>query len=258
MIDITQLPHVEADVIYAVGDIHGRLDLLDSINDAIAVDMAKSGSQTPVICYLGDYIDRGPHSAQVIDRLCSYAGDDLRRVYLKGNHEDRMIDFLADPIANGPAWLKFGGREALESYGVTVPVEPGDGDWEISRDRLKALLPASHRRFLSALLLGIRWRGYLLVHAGLDPERPITAQMQRDLMWIREPFLSSERDWGFKVVHGHVITDKPVFRTNRIGIDTGAYQSGCLTCLVLDDRGERLIQTSSNSGTLLNFKRGYV
>jgi serine/threonine protein phosphatase 1 len=240
---VTQLPYDKAGMIYAVGDIHGRLDLLDQIEAAIANDMTTSGTRSPLICYLGDYIDRGPHSAQVIDRLCSYEGDGVRRLFLKGNHEDRMIDFLADPIANGPAWMKFGGREALESYGLTIPVELADIDWNDLRDQLEAVLPDRHRNFLSALLLGVRWRGYLLVHAGLDPERPVTAQVQRDLMWIREPFLSSKRDWGFKVIHGHVITDQPDFRANRIGIDTGAYRSGCLTCLVLSDGDERLIQT---------------
>lgn len=243
MIDVTQLPHDEAGVLYAIGDIHGRLDLLDRMETAIAADMAHSGSQRPLICYLGDYIDRGPHSAQVIDRLCSCADDGVRRVFLKGNHEDRMIDFLADPIAHGPAWLKFGGREALESYGLDVPLELDDAAWKDLRDQLEAALPESHSDFLSSLQLGFRWRGYLLVHAGLDPERPVTAQVEHDLMWIREPFLSSERDWGFRIVHGHVITDEPVFRTNRIGIDTGAYRSGRLTCLVLGDDGERLIQT---------------
>jgi len=243
MIDVTQFPDQQASVIYAIGDIHGRLDLLDLIEKMIAEDIVRSGEQAPLICYLGDYIDRGPHSAQVIDRLCSYTNDGVRRLFLAGNHEDRMIDFLVDPIANGPAWMKFGGREALESYGLAVPVELGEADWQTLCAQLEAALPHSHRDFLSSLLLGVRWRGYLLVHAGLDPERPITAQVERDLMWIREPFLSSERDWGFKVIHGHVITEKPVFRANRIGIDTGAYQSGCLTCLVLSGEGERLIQT---------------
>ncbi|MFK4794945.1 metallophosphoesterase [Sphingobium sp. ZW T5_29] len=245
MIDVTQLPHDEAGMIYAIGDIHGRLDLLDQIEATIADDIAKSKNPTPLICYLGDYIDRGPQSAQVIDRLCSYSGDGVRRLFLKGNHEDRMIDFLVDPIANGPAWMKFGGREALESYGLIVPIELSDADWNNLRDQLNAVLPDSHRNFLSALLLGVRWRGYLLVHAGLNPERPVSAQVQHDLMWIREPFLSSERDWGFKVIHGHVITEQPDFRANRIGIDTGAYQTGCLTCLVLSNDGERLIQAWS-------------
>lgn len=243
MIDVTHLPHEEADVIYAIGDIHGRLDLLDKIEIEIAIDIAKSGNQKPIICYLGDYIDRGPQSAQVIDRLCSYSNDEIRRIFLRGNHEDRMIDFIVNPIVNGPGWLKYGGRAALESYGIPVPNSPDSENWKKMRDQLETALPESHMRFLSELLLAIRWSEYLLVHAGLNPGHPITAQVERDLMWIREPFLSSDHDWGFKVIHGHVITDQPVFRKNRIGIDTGAYNSGRLTCLVLDKDGERLIQT---------------
>jgi len=243
MIDVTQLPHEEADTIYVIGDIHGRLDLLDQIEAAMAEDIARADGIRPLICYLGDYIDRGPHSAQVIDRLCSYADDAPARIFLKGNHEDRMIGFLADPVANGPAWLQYGGCAALESYGVVVPADLADADWNAMRDRLAALVPDRHRHFLSALRLGMRWGDYLMVHAGLDPERALAAQRPHDLMWIREPFLSSEQAWGFRVVHGHVISETPVFRANRIGIDTGAYHSGCLTCLVIDAGGERLIQT---------------
>jgi len=251
MIDVSQLHAEEFEAftdIYAIGDVHGRLDLLDLMEAAIARDIAIRRPDRPLICYLGDYIDRGPHSAGVIDRLCAAGGDGVRRAFLKGNHEDRMLEFLVNPAANGPAWMKFGGREALESYGLNVPAEIGETDWLGLRDNLAAALPERHRAFLGGLLLGIRWRGYFLVHAGLDPGRPVSAQSPRDMMWIREPFLSSERDWGFKVVHGHVIVEEPAFRSNRIGIDTGAYQSGALSCLVLGQHGERLIQTFAAPG----------
>lgn len=246
IVDVTQLPQAEAEgvtVVYAIGDIHGRLDLLDQIETTIAADISITRPEQPLICYLGDYVDRGPHSAQVLDRLCALGDTSPKRIFLKGNHEDRMIDFLAAPQKNGPAWMKFGGREALESYGLIVPDNMAEGDWLLLRDCFDAAIPAKHRAFLDDLRIGLRWQGYLLVHAGLDPERPITAQMAHDLMWIREPFLSSDRDWGFTVVHGHVIVEGPVFRANRIGIDTGAYQSGRLSCLVLNENGTRLIQT---------------
>lgn len=195
MIDVTRLPHANAETIYAIGDIHGRLDLLETLEAAIAADIAASGGKDPLICYLGDYIDRGPNSAQVIDKLCAYADRGPSRVFLKGNHEDRMIAFLVEPDKNGPAWMKFGGREALESYGISVPGEPGDADWMALCEQLNAVLPERHRNFLSGLQLGIRWHEYLLVHAGLDPDRPLTGQTSRDLMWIREPFLNSDKDW---------------------------------------------------------------
>ena len=248
MIDVTTLSSPEAadaTAVYAVADIHGRRDLLDAMERAIAADIAETRTERPLICYLGDYIDRGPQSAQVIERLCGPFTDGVARVFLKGNHEDRMIDFLDAPERNGPSWIKFGGREALESYGLDVPAAPGDDDWLPLRDALRAALPARHLAFLGDLRLGLVWRDYLLVHAGLDPEKPLARQAPHDLMWIREPFLSSERDWGFTIVHGHVIVDEPVFRANRIGIDTGAYQSGRLTCLVIAEGGTRLIQVAS-------------
>lgn len=245
-IDASRYPSPEAadaTAVYAVGDVHGRLDLLEAIEAAIGRDIAATRPSRPVICYLGDYVDRGPASAQVIDRLAAPFGDGVPRVFLKGNHEDRMLEFLEAPAAAGPAWLQYGGREALESYGVAVPARPGDADWPRLRDALAAALPPAHLGFLRALRLAFVWRGYLFVHAGLDPARPADAQDAHDLMWIREPFLSSDRDWGLRVVHGHVIVDAPVFRPNRIGIDTGAYHSGRLTCLVAFDGGTRLIQT---------------
>lgn len=243
MIDVTQLPEEEAAAVYAIGDIHGRLDLLAEIEAAIAHDAEANGLTDFLVCYLGDYIDRGPHSAQVIERLCSPSTNLHRRAFLKGNHEDRMLDFLADPVTNGPGWMKFGGAAALESYGIGVPAKPRVRDWTNVRDGLAAALPETHRDWLSALRLAVRWRGYLMVHAGFDPTRPMSAQDEHDLMWIRDAFFNATCDWGFKVVHGHVANDAPVFRPNRICIDTGAYKTGRLTCLVLHDGIERLLQS---------------
>ncbi len=246
MIDVSSYPSPEsvgATAIYAVGDIHGRLDLLDEIEAAIGADIATTRPARPVICYLGDYVDRGPASAQVIDRLSTPFADGVARVFLMGNHEHRMLGFLDKPAEDGPAWLQYGGREALESYGLIVPDSPTSGDWPRLRDALAAALPDQHLAFLRALRLAFVWRDHLFVHAGLNPARPATEQDAHDLMWIREPFLSSDHDWGLRVVHGHVIVDEPVFRPNRIGIDTGAYYSDRLTCLIVTDAGTRLIQT---------------
>lgn len=246
-VDVTSLSSpdaAEATAIYAIGDIHGRVDLLDRMEAAISADIHATQPIRALICYLGDYIDRGPHSAQVIERLSRSFEDGITRVFLRGNHEDRMLDFLVEPASNGPAWMKFGGREALESYGLNVPETPDDDGWWLLRDRLNSALPAAHGVFLQNLHLGLRWRDFLFVHAGLDPETASTMQSPHHLMWIREPFLSSEREWGFTVVHGHVIVDEPEFRSNRIGIDTGAYQSGRLTCLVAADQATRIMQVT--------------
>jgi serine/threonine protein phosphatase 1 len=238
----------EADAVYAVGDVHGRLDLLEAMEAAIARDIAATRPARPLICYLGDYVDRGPESAGVIERLCGPFDDDVPRVFLKGNHEDRMLDFLEDPIARGPSWMKFGGREALHSYGLDPSGSESETDWLRLRDALRANLPPPHLAFLRALRLAFVWRGHLFVHAGVDPARPLASQSPHDLMWIREPFLSSEQDWGLTVVHGHVITEEPQFRPNRIGIDTGAYGSGRLTCLAVSAGGRRIIEARSRAG----------
>lgn len=246
MIDVREIDSPEAadtTIVYAVGDVHGRLDLLTEMERLIAADIAAVRPVQPAICYLGDYIDRGPSSAQVIDHLAAPGVEGVHRIFLKGNHEDRMIDFLVDPVRHGPGWAKFGGREALESYGIHVPAEPDEAGWWSLRDALDRALPESHRTFVKQLRLAFVWRDYFFVHAGLDPNMPVHSQSTHDLMWIREPFLSADTAWPFRVVHGHVIVPEPEFRPNRIGIDTGAYQSGRLTCLVVDAGGTRLLHT---------------
>lgn len=235
-------PETTATRVYAVADIHGRLDLLLRLEAQIREDLAARPTAAPLICYLGDYVDRGPASAGVVERLAAPPCDGLRRAFLKGNHEDRMLAFLEAPAANGPGWMNFGGRQALASYGLSKAQIEAE-DWPVLRDALAAALPPPHLAFLRALRLALRWGGYLFVHAGLDPARPLSDQDPHDLMWIREPFLTSDRDFGLRVVHGHVIHPEPVLRANRIGLDTGAYRSGVLTCGVLEGETVRVLQT---------------
>lgn len=250
MVDVTCISSPEAkdaDVIYAVGDIHGRLDLLIEMEEAIADDIRRTSPRRPVICYLGDYVDRGPSSAGVIEHLVGLSSAGGSRVFLKGNHEDRLLAFLDEPAASGPRWMDFGGREALESYGVIAPAEFQFGDWATLRDAFARALPGEHLRFFQDLRLGFAWRRYLFVHAGLDPSRPAEDQTAHDLMWIRDPFLKSDRDWGVTVVHGHVIVGEPEFKPNRIAIDTGAYKSGRLTCLVASAGEPRVIAAGATA-----------
>ena len=249
MIDVLNYPSPEASeatTVYAVGDIHGRLDLLQEIERLIADDIAATRPSCPVVCYLGDYIDRGPHSAEVVERLSTFGATRLAppiRVFLKGNHEDRLLDFLEEPEEHGASWLDYGGREALTSYGLSVTNGAREGRWTHIRDQLQERLPAAHLNFLRMLRLAFVWRGYVFVHAGLNPDLPMHAQNPHDMMWIKEPFLSSMRDWSRRVIHGHVVVPEPVFRANRIGIDTGASRSGRLTCLVVSDGPPRVLQT---------------
>jgi serine/threonine protein phosphatase 1 len=182
--------------------------------------------------FLGDYIDRGPKSRQVIDLLIERRRQcDL--LFLKGNHEDWALRFLSDPTAL-PAWLNIGGVNTLLSYGVV----PTRGDDPESQHKICAALrqamPDSHRRFIGGLVLSFTCGDFFFVHAGVRPGIPLQRQSQRDLLWIRDDFLLHEENFGMVVVHGHTPTYKPDIRSNRINIDTGAYATGQLTCLILE------------------------
>lgn len=231
--------------VYAVGDVHGRADLLVRLFDQIAADIDQRAGDglTPRLVMLGDYVDRGPDSRGVLDLLTGpppVAG--LARTFLKGNHEDMMLRALRDPDDAGaagdgdlwPLWLANGGRETLASYGLGPEDGPGG---------LAAVLPPAHRRFLEGLELAYASGDYLFVHAGIRPGRPLERQDPQTLMWIREPFLSTPLADGPLVVHGHTIRDAPEVRRHRIGIDTGAYASGILTCLVVAGAERRFLST---------------
>lgn len=226
--------------LYAIGDIHGRDDLLAPLLDAVRAD--GTGRQHNVLICLGDYVDRGPASAAVIERLCEFHVGDFAFVPLKGNHEQLMLDFLADPDEGGP-WLANGAAATLASYGVAV----GPGWLErcryaALRDQLARNLPRHHRRFLDTLAISHAVGDYLFVHAGIRPGVPLDRQDAHDLLWIRGPFLNATGSFGPLVVHGHTITALPDLRANRIGIDTGAFASGRLTALaIVGDRLRLLI-----------------
>ncbi len=247
LLDVRLVSSPEAEAatcIYAVGDIHGRLDLLHAIQAQIVADIAERQPQRPVICYLGDYVDRGPHSVEVVERLLDAKTPGLPRVFLKGNHEERLLEFLETPLDCISWCLKYGGRDTLQGYGLSIPDQADAIDWHRLSADFRAALPDAHLAFYRSLRPAFVWRDFLFVHAGLNPERELDQQSEYDLRWIREPFLSSDREWPFRVVHGHEIVPAPVFRRNRIGIDTGAYRSGRLTCLVIDDSGLKTLSTA--------------
>ena len=231
-------------VVYAVGDIHGRADLLDRLHAKIAADAAARPQRRKVLVYLGDYVDRGHESRQVIDRLLAPPADGLQRVFLKGNHEDAMLGFLED-VSIGPAWMGFGGDATLLSYNVDVHAGPPDGVDRLAhiQARLLERLPADHREFLRRLVLSHAEGDYFFAHAGVRPGVALTQQTAQDLMWIRDDFLYSRKDFGKVVVHGHSIEMEPVVTANRIGIDTGAFATGVLTALVLEGAGRSFLKT---------------
>jgi serine/threonine protein phosphatase 1 len=237
---------------YAVGDIHGRLDLLEGLLDTIEQDNRSRGSARTTLIFLGDYVDRGPDSKGVVDRLIAarqrrnllaqdriaVAAPAFRYLFLKGNHEHLLLTFLEDPEA-GRSWLRYGGSATLLSYGVDERlVARAETQEETSlREASRAfrrLLPDSHLEFYQALELSYRSGDYMFVHAGINPSLPLHRQREEDLLWIRDKFLYWPHNLGCVVVHGHSPEIKPADLPNRIGIDTYAVQTNTLTAAGLE------------------------
>jgi len=231
--------------IYCIGDIHGRLDLLSQLHARIAEDACTYPGRKMLI-YLGDYIDRGEQSREVVDLLLANPLRGFELVYMLGNHEQTLLDFLRHPRAVA-SWLTYGGRATLRSYGVTAADQPGPPDLEHIRDQLALRLPPAHRDFYQQLQLFHIAGHYCFVHAGIRPGIALAQQRNEDLLWIRGDFTNSQQIHEHIIVHGHTIAEQVEILPNRIGIDTGAFQSGILTCLVLEDAHQRLLQTGAGT-----------
>jgi serine/threonine protein phosphatase 1 len=219
--------------IYAIGDVHGRADLLSALFERIDYSLKAYPVRQSVHVLLGDYIDRGPNSREVIDALIARKRQHAM-VCLKGNHESYAVQFLSDSYVL-KEWGQVGGTNTLLSYGV----KPSTGDDpQRQEDVAKAFrqaLPPTHRRFIESLALSFTCGDFFFAHAGVRPGIPLGQQREQDLLWIRKDFLLHEKDFGKIIVHGHTRTESPDVRPNRINIDTGAYVTGRLTCLVLQD-----------------------
>jgi serine/threonine protein phosphatase 1 len=223
--------------VYCVGDIHGRDDLLREVAERVEADVKTRSFDHAVTVFLGDYVDRGCGSVRVIEQLAS-AQWPTSVIALTGNHEDFLLAFLDDADILD-FWRSQGGLETLHSYGVDVgPAMAGRNFAEVQA-AFRTRLPKSHRDFLEALKVSASIGDYFFCHAGVRPGVALDRQNRDDVLNIREPFLSSEAEHGKLVVHGHSPSVAPEIRANRIGIDTGAYATGRLTCLVLekDQRG---------------------
>lgn len=227
--------------IYAVGDVHGRLDLLDALAARLAED--RRGLARAALVFLGDLVDRGPASAGVIDRVVELSRDPAWDVtVLKGNHEEALLLFLEDP-GFGPTWAEHGGAATLAAYGVRPPAARTDAaGWIAARDAFAAALPAEHLDLLRGLRLWAEHGDYLFVHAGVRPGVPLERQDPRDLLWIRGEFLGADRACERVVVHGHTPAEAAWLGRWRIGLDTGAYATGRLTAVRLDGTEQTLIE----------------
>ncbi|HWI87385.1 MAG TPA: metallophosphoesterase family protein [Sphingomonas sp.] len=228
--------------VYAIGDIHGRFDLLQDVLALIDHDSATRGPAETHVVMLGDLIDRGPQSREIVDLFLKVPSAPARFHFIMGNHEEMLLKLLDDPESpHMPQFLRYGGRETFESYGAPQLVL--DMPDRYAPDTLPFYIPEAHRAFLRAMHDGIQFGDYFFTHAGIRPGVPLDEQDREDLRWIRAPFLDSDQDHGVVVVHGHTVRDEVEIRPNRIGIDTGAYATGVLTALGLQGTERWLIQT---------------
>lgn len=218
--------------LYCLGDLHGRADLLAQAREDIAQDLAQNPVDESLIVCLGDYVDRGPDSALVLDMLANQPFP-APLTLLRGNHEVMLQAFLREPEQLA-AWGRFGGFQTLASYGVDIGEAMLGRGFERARQSLLARMPDSHRDLIDNLRLCAAIDGYFFCHAGVRPGVPLAAQSERDLLWIRDEFLGWRGDFGKIVVHGHTPVAAPEILPNRINIDTGAFASGNLACLVLE------------------------
>ncbi|MEM6934395.1 MAG: metallophosphoesterase family protein [Pseudomonadota bacterium] len=230
--------------IYAIGDVHGCRDALSEVHECIRADLHHRPCGDWRIVHLGDYVDRGPDIPGVVEDLIGLVRD--RRTYaLLGNHDQWFVDFLSNAATEGfIGWTTYGGIKTIEAYGGSVEAVIGGG--LSARQALRSLLldavPEEHIKFMTTLPHILRFGDFIFVHAGIRPGIPIEKQSVQDMIWIREPFLSSTEDLGAIVVHGHTVVRQVEVRPNRIGIDTGAVHGGELTCLVLEGQRQALLR----------------
>ena len=229
--------------IYAIGDIHGRYDLLRLLLDKIGEhSQALPASESLHVVFLGDLVDRGPESAKVVEFLYDLDKRTDQVIVLMGNHEEAMVRSIDGDASILQRWLAVGGAETVQSYGLRLPGEREDLRQYIRY--LQSSLPHRQMRWLRSRPLIARSGDYFFCHAGIRPGVPLHRQARDDLLWIREDFVEDEADHGAVIVHGHTIEPQVTFRPNRIGIDTGAYCHGVLTALYLEEEKQELIAVS--------------
>lgn len=244
-------------MIYAIGDVHGRADLLALLLEAILEEVTAGGNAT--IVGLGDYVDRGPDSRGVLDLLASVRRAQGAKLHLlRGNHEDTLLKFL-DDASVGHSWCEYGGLQTLASYGVQPPEDDDDASgWEETRRAFRAALPQAHLDLLNSTTASYEAGDYFFCHAGARPGVPLEEQTDQDLMWIRKAFLDDSKRFSKVIVHGHSVGEAVQADHRRIGVDTGAYATSALTAVKLDGPRRFLLQTRRSANNTFKVGRSVL
>lgn len=229
--------------VYAIGDVHGRFDVLEELLDQIQAHAQSASRVETHLIFLGDLIDRGPQSKQVIERVMRPIPGMDKVHFILGNHEEAIVRGLSGEPNLLKSWLKHGGYDTAESYGIErgVLIEKPD---DVLEHVLSSTIPSSHLKFMGSFLDSIRFGDYLFVHAGVRPGIPLKRQWPQDLRWIRDEFLNSDTDFGAVVVHGHTISGAITEKSNRIGLDTGAYSTGKLSAVWIEGKERGYLQVT--------------
>jgi serine/threonine protein phosphatase 1 len=241
--------------VYAVGDVHGRADLLLQLFSEIDADLRADPVPRAIHVFLGDYIDRGPNSRQVLDLLVARR-QSFETILLKGNHEVLLDEFLRMPQSFA-TWRDVGGIDTLLSYGIRPPSNPDAAEQMMLAKRFAEVLPPAHLQFLINLKRSFSCGDFFFVHAGVRPGVPLSHQADEDLFWIRDEFLNSEEKFGKIIVHGHNPVMEVEFHSNRINIDTGAFMTGRLSCLRIESDAAPF-NVKSGAGTDVGARRLYL
>ena len=236
--------------VFAVGDIHGCKDLLDNIHHKI-IKASKNREGEKLIIYLGDYVDRGPDIKGTIQTLIDFNPPHFKKIFLLGNHEQMLLEFISESRNSPFVWIYNGGSETLESYGMDLSNNIDDTvDLTIDkkfRKKFNDLIPKSHMDFFNQLIINYTWKDYFFVHAGINPDIPLHMQERETMLWTREKhFFKPTMKYEKIIVHGHTPKEKIEKFPYRINIDTGSFYSGNLSCLLIENEQLRFIDTLSN------------